>query len=57
MTFCKCKCGANLKVYENDYLPGCRESEEVFCPKCHELVTKVFTSGIPNAVEYDEEKE
>lgn len=57
MIFCKCKCGANLKVYENDYLPGCRESEEVFCPKCHELVTKVFTSGIPNAVEYDEEKE
>lgn len=55
MIFCRCKCGAKLKIYENDYMPGCRESEEVFCPRCGELVTKVHTSGIPDAVECEEE--
>ncbi len=50
MVFCTCpKCGANLRVEENDTTPGCREMEEVFCPVCHEEVTKVFTSGIPSA--------
>ena len=49
MVFCTCpKCGAKLKVEENDTIPGCREMEEVFCPVCYEEVTKVFTSGIPS---------
>ena len=31
MVFCTCpKCGAKLKVEENDTIPGCREMEEVF---------------------------
>lgn len=48
MTSCTCQnCGAKLCVDENDLTPGCREMEEVFCPVCHELVTRVFTSGIP----------
>ena len=48
MIFCTCdKCGAKLEIDECDTTPGCREMEEAFCPKCGELVTKVFTSGIP----------
>lgn len=48
MVFCTCpNCGTKLCVDENDTTPGCREMEEVFCPVCHELVTRVFTSGIP----------
>lgn len=43
-----CKnCGAQLEIDENDYMPGCRDIEEVLCPKCGHEVTKVFTSGIP----------
>lgn len=54
MVYCTCEnCGVKLEIQENDYMPGCREMEEVFCPKCHSLVTKVFTSGTPtvNVVE------
>lgn len=48
MTYCTCPhCGTKLKIEENDYMPGCREMEEVMCPNCHKEVTKVFTSGIP----------
>ncbi len=50
MFICTCpKCGAKLRVEENDTTPGCREMEEVLCPVCQEEVTKVFTSGIPSA--------
>lgn len=50
MISCNCpKCNAKLRVEENDTAPGCREMEEVFCPVCHEVVTKVFTSGMPVA--------
>lgn len=50
MLYCKCSsCGIELEIDENDYMPGCRESEEVNCPKCGNEVTKVFTSGIPVA--------
>lgn len=50
MISCNCpKCNAKLRVEENDTAPGCREMEEVFCPVCHEEVTKVFTSGMPVA--------
>lgn len=49
MGFCTCpKCGAKLEIHENDTMPGCRDMEEVFCPICKELVTKVFTSGSPS---------
>lgn len=48
---CKCECPnckSALEIYENDYMPGCREMEEVNCPNCNYIVTKVFTSGIPS---------
>lgn len=55
MQQCICeKCSAKLEIYENDTMPGCREVEEVFCPRCNELVTKVFTSGIPSVVVIDD---
>lgn len=50
MVYVKCpKCHASLIIHENDTTPGCRDTEEVFCPNCdnNEPVTKVFTSGIP----------
>ena len=50
MTYCTCPhCGTELKIEENDYMLGCREMEEAMCPICHKEVTKVFTSGIPQA--------
>lgn len=50
MIYCKCQsCGVSLEVSENDYMAGCRESEEAICPKCNNVATKVFTSGIPTA--------
>jgi len=50
MEYCKCEnCGVDLEIDENDTTPGCREMEEVYCPKCNKLATKVFTSGIPMA--------
>lgn len=50
MVYATCpNCGAKLEISENDYMPGCREHEEVYCPQCNEEVTKVFTSGIPSA--------
>lgn len=49
MIFCRCpNCGVELEIYENDCVPGCRDDEEVYCPKCKCLVTKVFTSGFPD---------
>lgn len=47
-------CGAKLEIEDNDTTPGCREMEEVFCPKCNEPILKVFTSGIPSAHVVDE---
>ena len=48
MTYIQCKkCKAKLKIEANDTMPGCREMEEAYCPICHELVDKVFTSGFP----------
>lgn len=56
MIFDKCgNCGANLRVEENDTIPGCREMEEYTCPVCGEVVGKVFTSGIPVAYEIKQE--
>lgn len=50
MVYCNCeKCNVALEIDENDYMPGCRETEEVICPVCKEVATKVFTSGIPTA--------
>lgn len=57
MEYAKCEnCGVSLKIEENDYMPGCREMEEVFCPSCGKEVTKVFTSGIPSAYVIDDDK-
>ncbi|MBU3130411.1 hypothetical protein [Clostridium tagluense] len=54
MVYCKCRnCGANLEIDENDYMPGCRETEDVNCPKCDKIATSVFTSGFPVAREID----
>lgn len=44
-----CECGVALEINENDYMPGCRESEEVICPKCKKVATTVRTSGFPTA--------
>lgn len=50
MRYCTCEhCGTELEIEENDIMPGCREMEEVYCPECKEIATKVFTSGIPRA--------
>lgn len=52
MVYCKCRnCGVALEIDENDYMPGCREKEEVYCPNCKEVATTVFTSGIPKATQ------
>ena len=51
MVYCTCPnpaCGAELVIYENDTMPGCREMEEVYCPICRTQVHSVFTSGIPS---------
>ncbi len=39
-------CGAHLEINKKDSKPEARESEEVFCPKCKAVATKVFNSGI-----------
>lgn len=50
MVYCECPhCGVKLRIDECDTTPGCREMEEVKCPNCNDEVTKVFTSGIPQA--------
>lgn len=50
MVYAECpNCNVKLEIQENDYMPGCREHEEVYCPECNEFVTKVFTSGNPSA--------
>lgn len=50
MIYTSCReCGAQLIIDENDYMPGCRETEEVECPVCHKVATTVFTSGFPTA--------
>lgn len=43
----KCsKCGAFLQINEtNDYAPGCKDREEVNCPKCGHEVYHTMTSG------------
>lgn len=57
MIFVKCsKCGATLEVDENDYMPGCRDREEYYCPVCEEKVGSVFTSGIPSVRVISKEK-
>ena len=49
MIYTTCEtCNNKLEIEENDYMPGCREIEEIYCPICKTtLVAKVFTSGIP----------
>lgn len=47
-------CTTKLKIEENDYMPGCREMENVICPKCNKVCDRVFTSGTPRAY-YDQD--
>lgn len=48
MMYCTCpECKVELEIDPCDTTPGCREMEEVVCPVCNKIVTKVFTSGIP----------
>lgn len=48
MRFAKCSyCGTELEIDECDTMPGNREMEDVLCPECGCVVTRVFTSGIP----------
>lgn len=57
MRYCKCKeCDLKLEVDENDYMPGCREMEEYFCPQCGRPLGKIFTSGTPSVRILDEEE-
>lgn len=57
MVYTKCKhCGVSLEIDENDYMPGCRETEEVKCPECGKTATTVRTSGFPSAHKIDEKQ-
>lgn len=50
MIYTTCRaCGVSLEIDENDYMPGCRDTEEVMCPKCNKIATTVRTSGFPSA--------
>lgn len=50
MVYASCRsCGVSLEIDENDYMEGCREREDVTCPKCNDVATTVRTSGIPTA--------
>ncbi|MDM0947582.1 hypothetical protein QTI71_15010 [Clostridium perfringens] len=50
MVYTDCQsCGVSLEIDENDYIEGCREREDVTCPKCNGIATTVRTSGIPTA--------
>lgn len=49
MNYCSCpNCKRKCIIHENDTMPGCREMEDVFCPICHHLIDRVFTSGTPS---------
>lgn len=55
MVYTKCgSCGVSLEIDENDYMEGCRETENVVCPKCKNVATTVRTSGIPTAYIVDD---
>ena len=57
VVYTKCKhCGISLEIEENDYMPGCRETEEVTCPECGKIATTVRTSGFPTARKIDKSK-
>ena len=49
-------CKIKLRIEDNDYIAGCREMVECYCPKCGEEVDKVFTSGKPRVYIVNEDK-
>lgn len=50
MVYTTCRnCGVSLEIDEDDYMEGCRDTENVTCPKCNKIATTVRTSGIPTA--------
>ena len=52
------KCNAKLKVIVTSMnVPGGKETEEGYCPKCNNLVARERTSGFVNVVEISEKSE
>ena len=48
-TKCK-KCGAQVKITERPMgVPGGKEKEQAFCPKCNSLVAEYMTDGFIDA--------
>ena len=44
------KCGAKLKIVERPMgVPGGKEKEQAYCPRCHELVAEHMTDGFISA--------
>lgn len=44
------KCDAKLKIIERPMgVPGGKEKEQAYCPKCHELVAEHMTDGFIDA--------
>lgn len=44
------KCGSKLKIVESPMgVPGGKEKEQAYCPKCHELVAEHMTDGFIRA--------
>ena len=41
------KCGAPLEYDDKSVHEGLRESEEVYCPQCGNIVARVFTDLVP----------
>lgn len=51
------RCRAYLIIYDGqERWPGGKEKEEVFCPKCHKLISTVMTSAFPAVKEISEEE-
>jgi uncharacterized paraquat-inducible protein A len=43
-------CGARLKIVERPMgVPGGKDKEQAYCPKCRELVAEHMTDGFINA--------
>ena len=56
-TECK-KCGAKLRIIEAPMnVPGGKEKEQAYCPKCNHLVAEHMTSGCINARLISEKKD
>lgn len=44
------ECGVKLRIIERPMgVPGGKEKEQAFCPKCHTLVDELMTDGFLDA--------